>query len=220
MKISVQPMILRGDPQIPEHFEMSLDQFFIRNALYFQDPARFPLCCDGKEGGCQFAFDRDENAPMRCITCNSSPCCCGEKVTNKPRYALQRFTETRICILDIDVNSLSGRRKYETLLPDEEQELQKMQTALMGLPQICFFYRTKCNGFRVAFENASPMRDLAAYQQRHDLGVELVKRCTPDGQLGGSSWFCFDSVARDGQAYWSYPRAQNPFWLNPDCSDQ
>ncbi|MBI3866718.1 MAG: hypothetical protein HY290_32960 [Planctomycetia bacterium] len=91
-----------------------------------------------------------------------------------------------------------------------------MEQRLMGLPGICFFYRTKCNGFRVAFDYAEPARELDLYVRRHDAAVELVRNCLPDRKIGNDAWFHLDDVARQGQAYWSYPRVRNPVWLNPD----
>ena len=86
----------------------------------------------------------------------------------------------------------------------------------MNLAGICFFYRSKCNGFRVAFEFHEPIHDLETYEKHHDAKVRLVRGCTPDGELSNAAWFHIDGVGRRGQAYWSYPRVHNPVWLNPN----
>lgn len=229
MKIFVQSMILRGFAQVPEQHEMSLHEFFVQKAHDYQENPRFPFDREGREGGCQFAFDRDPGAAMRCRDCESPVCRCSP-AENRPRYFLQKFTATRICILDIDLNDSLAQAirpgweqkhwcKYHALLWDEEQKLREMERKLMDLPGICFFYRTKCNGFRIAFEAKESMDDLSKYESEHNDRLKLVEECYPDYGSGTSKWFHHDPVGSKGQSYWSYPRVHNPIWLNPKCNE-
>ena len=224
MKIAVQPLKIDSRIQEPKYFEATLEQFFVIDAHDYQESSSFPFEQEGREGGCQFSFDRDPDSPMRCIDCDNNPCHCGSG--RRPRYALQRFTETRIYVLDIDLNNgLASRRtnwirddwcKYHSLLWNEEMQLRQMERRLMDLNQLSFFYRTKCNGFRVGFESPTSIRNVEDYERLCRDGVSTVRECTPDGEFGSDAWFHVDGVSYKGQAYWSYPRVHNPIWLNPN----
>lgn len=226
MHIAVQPMKIDKEIQTPIYFESTLEEFFVHKAHDFQESPNFPFEQEGREGGCQFAFDRMPDAPMRCIDCQSNPCECEQE--KRPRYALQRFLTTRVVMFDIDLNDAVAQRrpnwnrddwcKYHTLLWDEEVELRQMESRLMDLQGICFFYRTKCNGFRVAFESNNVLSDLESYENSCREFEHALKNSTPDQQFGSNAWFCVDGVTYKGQAYWSYPRVHNPVWLNPDRS--
>lgn len=223
MLISVQKMVINGEVQTPEFLDATLHQFFIEDAHDYQESSRFPFTLEGREGGCQFSFDRDQSAPMRCINCNQPICTCDSSFSVRNRYALQRFTSTSIYILDIDLNSNRPRNKpgwckYHSLLYSEELELRLMEQRLMKLDNVSFFYRTKCNGFRVAFEADCPIADIETYESLCIAAEEQVRLCTPDRRLGNNSgdWFHVDRIGgRRSLAYWSYPRVCNPIWLNP-----
>lgn len=216
-------MILGSEVRTPRQFESTLEAFFILDAHRYQEHPEFPFEKEGREGGCQFAFDRDASEPLRCIECKSSQCTCPSHVENRSRYALQRFTHTSICVLDLDLTEPEwpnekpkGWCKYWSLTRGQEELLREMESNLKRLPNICFFYRTKCNGFRVAFERSEAAQTVETYRRWHDEAAELVRACTPDRQFGQNSWFHVDPIGRCGQAFWSYPRVCNPIWLNED----
>jgi hypothetical protein len=232
MLVLVKPMVIGGPPTPAEQLEASLQEFFIDDVQVYQDPMKFPLQHQHthyREGGCQYAFDRDPNAPLRCIDCNLAKCNCSAERTRN-RYALQRFTTTRIYILDIDLNGTRPRSygtfsKYHTLRYEEEIQLRQMEARLMGLKNILLFYRTKCNGFRIGFETETPILNMEDYEGLCMGAEREVERITPDGRLppadDGKAWFHVDRIWSGGRpfrshAYWSYPRVQNPIWLNSD----
>lgn len=235
MDVAVKSMRLRNH-SVPKYDTLTLKQFFIDKAHEYTEnkdyPFEFPNSGETRwcwilEGGCQFAFDRDRNSPIRCIDCLSRDCCC-----QKRRYALQRFTTTRVYILDIDQNdtrrrSYSGFCKYHALTFEEEQDLRKMESRLMELDSVLFFYRTKCNGFRIGFDAGCELSSIEEYETLALEAEKRIERCTPDGKLcqasePGGALFHVDHIAREGgfslrsQAYWTYPRVYHPIWLNPN----
>ena len=85
----------------------------------------------------------------------------------------------------------------------------------MKLSEICFFYRTKCNGFRIAFESASLISDADTYAKLCAAKEREIEECF----LRGNDCcvdLCFDQSGQRGELYWSYPLVQNPVWLNPN----
>jgi hypothetical protein len=237
MEIAVKSMSI-GKKTDPDFRTLSLQQFFVEHAHHFKENPNYPFefpnsgqtrWCSVLEGGCQFAFDRDPDAPIRCIDCRSENCTCG-----KGRYALQRFKTTRVYMLDIDQNdtrprSYSGFCKYHTLTFDEEQEVREMESRLMELDSVLFFFRSKCNGFRIAFDAGRELQSLEEYESLALAAEERVKDCTPDKMLRldsepGGALFHIDRITHENeislrsQAYWSYPRVYHPMWLNPNRS--
>jgi hypothetical protein len=239
MQIAVKAMRI-GVKTSPEHFAMSLEEFFVARAHRFQEsdeefPFSFPnggksVGCAILEGGCQFAFDRDPEAPILCIGCLQKDCNC--PAGRLPgRYALHGFVPTRVFILDVDLNNNRPRIysqfcKYHTLTYEEEHELRKMEERLKGLESLVFFYRTKCNGFRIGFDAGQQIVSREEYERFAMRAEGQVERLTPDGKLQhdtthDGAWFAIDRIdGPDGvphrsDAYWSYPRVYQPVWLNP-----
>lgn len=237
MEVAIKSMRI-GTKTEPAYCSFTLQQFFVEQGHHFKENPDYPFefpnygetrWCSVLEGGCQFAFDRDPNAPIRCIDCRSENCTCG-----KGRYALQRFKSTRIYMLDIDQNDTRRRgysqfSKYHTLTFDEEQELRAMELRLMELESVLFFYRTKCNGFRIGFDAGRQLTSLEEYETLALAAEYRVKECTPDKMLrldsnqGGAVFHVDQITHKNGvslrsQAYWSYPRVYHPVWLNPDRS--
>jgi hypothetical protein len=224
-----------GKKTSPEYLNLSLQEFFVEHAHQFKENPKYPFAfpngdetrwCSVLEGGCQFSFDRDQNAPIRCIDCLSDDCRCG-----KGRYALQCFTKTRVYLLDIDQNSTrirsySGFCKYHTLTFDEERALRAMKERLMEIKSILFFYRTKCNGFRIGFDAEKELGSAEEYESCATAAEDRVRECTPDKKLrleshDGGALFHTDRIQNENSisirshAYWSYPRVYHPIWLNP-----
>lgn len=229
MLVFVKNMVLGQRSELPKRVDATLQQFFIDRAKQYQNPESFPLDKNRwcREGGCQFAFDRDESAPLRCINCNLADCTCraANDCAVSKRYALQRFTETRIYLLDIDLNNTRNRSdgafcKYDALQCPEELELRQMERRLMDVPDIIFFYRTKCNGFRIAFEAVELIDNMERYEDLCFEAERRVEPLTPDRRFSEYGWFKVDRIVQGGRnyrshAYWSYPRVHNPIWLNP-----
>jgi hypothetical protein len=238
MQIALKAMVI-GEQTQPTYIESTLQAFFIDDAHSYKENRSYPFdfTTNGKttwcailEGGCQFSFDRDRSAPIRCIGCDLATCeCCS---VNRNRYALQRFTKTRIYLLDIDQNCGIRARSYETfnklhtLTCEEEQDLRKMEFRLTKLENIVFFYRTKCNGFRIGFDAGRDLETIQEYEELACAAEARVKECTPDQKLAkessvGGAVFCIDRIcdkngnAMRSHAYWSYPRVYHPTWLNP-----
>jgi hypothetical protein len=224
MKVFVKALVLGGLAIPAEVVETSLHRFFIDDVAKYQDKVKYPLTDDDRHGGCQFAFDRDQQMPLRCIDCNRASCVC-PAYRPRNRYALQRFTETRVYILDIDPNP---PRKSYLLPPEQEQELRQMEQRIKTLDAM-FFYRTKSNGFRIGFEAPTPITTPEHYKDLCMSAEQVVKAITPDLRLEEriATWFHSDRIHPNADpqkpemrsnAFWSYPRVQNPVWLSPHRS--
>lgn len=57
MDIAVRPPKIAAPDHNPDYLEQSLEEFFVTNTLAFQESPNFPFEREGREGGCQFAFD-------------------------------------------------------------------------------------------------------------------------------------------------------------------
>lgn len=91
-----------------------------------------------------------------------------------------------------------------------------MEERLMHLPDLSFFYRTKCNGIRVAFESDVNITTPGQYESLCRDAEQNVQPCFPAVNQPDYVELIFDDCGYTGQMYWSYPRAQNPVWLNPE----
>jgi hypothetical protein len=230
MIVFVKTMLIGKESEPPERIDTTLQQFFVDDVMKYQNPDRFPLDKDRwcRDGGCQFAFDRNESAPLRCINCDAPACTClpSDDPAKQKRYALQRFTTTRVYLLDIDLNDTRIRgygrfSRYHALTYSEEQQLRKMEERLMEAESMLFFYRTKCNGYRVAFETAEQICNMEQYETLCMDAERRIEPLTPDGRFSDDGWFKVDRISRGDRnyrshAYWGYPRVHNPIWLNPN----
>jgi len=101
-----------------------------------------------------------------------------------------------------------------------------MEDRLKELDSIIFFYRTKCNGFRIGFDAGRELCCLDDYESLAKAAEGALKECTPDKKLNPENhadraWFYSDTIKVENgisirsHAYWSYPRVYHPVWLNP-----
>lgn len=225
MKVSVKAMVV-GDSTPVDVVETTLQSFFIDDMQKYQDTEKYPLDKDRREGGCQFAFDRDPNTPIRCINCDAAPCKCSRDYEERghavKRYALQRFTQTKVYILDLDLNERPRGsvkvKKDHPLLDEEELKLQEFERHIVTIPKILFFYRTKCNGFRIGFESEEFITTNEMYESLCTEAEREVESRTPGRRFshdGSVAMFHSDRVCSGGRpmrsnAFWNYPRVHNP----------
>ena len=218
LSISTKPFRVHSDCSEGLQSETTtLKKFFLDHREKFQDETRFPLSPanhDVSEGGCQFAFNRVEDAPMRCLECWEAEAYCK---CERPRICLQDMKSTDFVILDIDRTPPPGENKYSLPSPTDVERIQHFEDYLKSNSTIAFFYRTKCSGLRIGVRSEQPLLNSDDYRAHAEQYIADLSPYAPGGGLSGAHLLYPDDAASKNSAFFHvYPRRNSPIWINPN----
>lgn len=201
--------------------DTTIEKFFVSDRERFLDANQFPLTTANErvivmEGGCQFAFNRSEAAPLSCLDCNQSAndCAC-----ERPRICSQEMKAMEFVILDIDRDAEPD--KYAPVSARDDEMIGVFEIYLKEDPMTLFFYRTKCSGLRIGIRSATVLCTDEDYRTAARSALERISPAAPGGALARGQLLYPDCGATgNARIFHGYPRANAEIWLDKKDAQQ
>lgn len=213
--VSTKPIRIEHDsPEGLATESTTLWDFLVKERAKYLDVDRFPLTPRNawvSEGGCQFAFNRRSDAPIRC--------CCGllpnECRCDRSRVFWQEAGELPFVILDIERHAVPN--KYSKPSANDLAQIEVFEKGLASIETVLFFYRTKCMGFRVCVSAEYILTTSTDYEECAQNATQSLARIFPRSSTRGepSLLYVDTGASFDSGVFHGYPRKSAIPWVNP-----